>query len=75
MCITPDAVDAAKLYTVSEVANILRFKPDWVRRHFAAVNGVIHCGSSRRGRRRYDPLLIPGSVLLGWIAIRSIPSK
>jgi hypothetical protein len=67
-------VDVQKFYTVKEVAEILRFKSDWVRRHFGRLSGVIHCGNIRHGRRRYNTILIPGSVLLKWILSRAVPT-
>jgi hypothetical protein len=71
VCTSTAAVDQAKFYKVNEVAELLRQKPDWVRRHFADVNGVIHLGEQHAGKRRYDPIVIPGNILLSWIANRS----
>lgn len=60
-----------KLYTVSEVASFLRTKPDWVRRHFRR-DDVIHLGGKRSGKRRYDPIRIPESVLRRFISEHSM---
>jgi hypothetical protein len=74
VCLPSSVVDANKLYTVKEVADTLRFKSDWVRRHFGRLNGVVHCGHSKKGKRRYDTILIPGCVLLEWIQSRTLSS-
>jgi hypothetical protein len=71
MCAHHTVVDQAKFYKVNEVADLLRQKSDWVRRHFADVDGVIHLGEQHAGKRRYDPIVIPGTILLSWIANRS----
>jgi hypothetical protein len=71
VCNPYSAVEQRKFYKVKEVSELLRQKPDWVRRHFADVNGVLHLGERHSGKRRYDPILIPGSILLSWIANRS----
>lgn len=56
---------AAPLYTVSEVAEILRVSSDTVIRWFANRPGVIDLGSPedvRRRKRAYKILRIPRSV-------------
>lgn len=56
-----------KLYTVKEVAAILRSSCDWVRREFDGYPGVIRSGTPRPGKRQYLTRLIPESVLARWI--------
>ena len=63
-----------RLHTVKELAEFFRQKPDWVRRHFRAVPGVVHLGTRRRGKRGYDPILVPERVLRRWLAEHSVPT-
>jgi len=56
-----------KLYTVKEVAAILRKSSDWVRREFREYPGIIRSGTFRPGKHQYTTLLIPESVLVRWI--------
>ena len=67
-------VDTTKKHcTPEEVAALLSKSPDYVIKHFKNMAGVIVLGegSRREGKRlvrRYQPLLIPASVLQKWLA-------
>jgi hypothetical protein len=75
VCPSDAGIDGSKFYTAQEVSILLRHKVDWVRRHFSGLEGVVHLGEQRSGRRRYDPILIPGSLLSSWILSRSTPPR
>lgn len=53
-----------KLYTVKEVAYILRSSYDTARRDFLNEEGVLERSNSGARRRLYRQILIPESVLL-----------
>jgi hypothetical protein len=49
--------------TVMEAAELLHMSPDWTRRYFCRVPGVLVIASpARRSRRHYAKLLIPVEV-------------
>ena len=53
-----------QMYRVPDIARRLGMSDDWTRRYFAQVEGVKTITSPRRrGRREYNILLIPESVL------------
>jgi len=62
-----------KLYTVREVAAMLRRSCDWIRREFDGYPGVIRSGTPRPGKRQYLTRLIPESVLARWIREHRVP--
>lgn len=53
-----------KLYTVKEVAYILRSSYDTARRDFLNEEGVLERSNSGARKRLYRQILIPESVLL-----------
>lgn len=54
-----------RMYRVPDVSQRLGMSEDWTRRYFSEVPGVKTITSpTRRGRRSYNILLIPESVLL-----------
>ena len=53
-----------KLYTVKEVAYILRCSYDTARRDFLPEEGVLERSNSGDRKRLYRQILIPESVLL-----------
>jgi hypothetical protein len=53
-----------KLYTVKEVAYLLRCSYDTARRDFLAEEGVLERSNSGGRQRLYRQILIPESVLL-----------
>ena len=53
-----------KLYTVKEVAYLLRCSYDTARRDFLAEEGVLERSNSGDRKRLYRQILIPESVLL-----------
>ena len=53
-----------KLYTVKEVAYLLRCSYDTARRDFLAEEGVLERNNSGDRKRLYRQILIPESVLL-----------
>jgi excisionase family DNA binding protein len=59
------------LYTVSEVADILRISRDTVIRRFENERGVVEMGDSVAVKRRYRQLRIPKTVLDRFIATRT----
>jgi hypothetical protein len=49
--------------TVAEAAERLHMSPDWTRRYFCRIPGVLVIASpARRAKRRYAKLLIPLEV-------------
>ncbi len=59
------------LFTAEQVARHLGIDTSTARRIFLDLPGVVHLGGQRRGKRAYDPIRIPASVLERWIRGRS----
>lgn len=61
-------VDERKLYSINEVAERWGVDESWVRRIFQDTDGVLQLsrGLSRRGKRQYITLRIPGSFLAAY---------
>jgi hypothetical protein len=51
------------LFTLREVADVLRWSYDSARRYFKDLPGVLVKGQTRRFRRTYRQYMIPKSVL------------
>jgi hypothetical protein len=59
----PSATDGFEpLYTLREVASLLRWHPDTVRRYFKNVPGVLVKYQAKRYKRPYRQYMIPKSV-------------
>ena len=61
-----------KLYTVKEVAYILRCSYDTARRDFLVEEGVLERTNSGGRKRVYRQILIPESVLLRVVRRREV---
>lgn len=61
-----------KLYTVKEVAYLLRCSYDTARRDFLSEEGVLERSNSGARKRLYRQILVPESVLLRVLRRREI---
>ena len=60
-----------ELLTVKDVATILQISEDAVSRRFTGLDGVINLGKKTLGKRHYNVLRIPRSVLERYLSVRA----
>jgi hypothetical protein len=70
-CADAGSVPLEPLLTAEQVGEHLQVDTSTARRIFLDVPGVVHLGGQRRGKRQYDPIRIPASVLERWIRERA----
>ena len=69
-----DAMPALEaMYTIAEVAAMMKVSDTYARRIFQNEPGVLHLGHGTNGRRRYFTMRVPHSVFERVIAKFKLP--
>jgi len=59
------------LLTIKDVADIMQISEDAVSKRFKSVDGVINLGRRTKGRRHYDIIRIPKTVLERYLSTKA----